>query len=126
MVAQGKVDALLYALDRDSSRCRFSLNRAMQESGSKDIATGKGDLGALLFAGMAGLPRVQDALIRTQNRADGFFRTEGRRSKSIARGAGLAELTRATPSRRPDRSILTVRKARRATGTDSTDVAHRH
>ena len=59
---------------------------------AKDIAAGEGDLGALLFAGMAGLPGVQDALSRTQNTANAFHRLEGRRTKSSALGAGLNAL----------------------------------
>ena len=92
VMGQGEVDAMLYGLDRNGYRTRFSLDRAMLERGGTEIAKGEGDLGALLFAGMAGLPGVQGALAQTKEAADAFFRIEGRRTKSTALGAGLAEL----------------------------------
>ena len=97
-VPEGEVAVLVHGLDRDGYRTRFSLDREMLEKGGRDIASARGDLGDLLFAGMAGLPGIQAALEATKAEADAFHRLGGRRTKTTGLGAGMAALKEAEPA----------------------------
>lgn len=99
-VPEGEVAALMHGLDRDGYRTRFSLDRDMLEKGGRDIASASGDLGDLLFAGMAGLTGIQAALETTREAADAFHRLGGRRTKTTGLGAGIAALSEAAPALR--------------------------
>ena len=77
-IAQAELATLLHGLERKAYRNRFSLDRAMLEAGGQQIAKGDGDLGALLFAGVSGLPGIHAAIGEAASAAEAFHKPHGR------------------------------------------------
>ncbi len=78
VVDDRRLELMLYGLDRDSYRTRFSLDDEVLRRGGDEIAQAKGDLGQLLHAGSSGLSGFAELLKRAQEEVDAFHKPRGR------------------------------------------------
>ncbi|MGR3434562.1 MAG: AAA family ATPase, partial [Shimia sp.] len=119
-----EVAALLHGLDRDAYRTRFSLDREMLDAGGRDIADGKGELGDLLFSGIAGLTGIHGALDAVRAGAEAFHKSGGRKT-ALAMGrrdiatAEEALRTRLTPEAQAELDARVAEAEARMTGTEA-------
>lgn len=84
-IAESRMTQLLYGLDRDAYRTRFSLDDAVLRDGGEEIARARGDLGRLLHAGTSGLSGLTDALDEIESGVDAFHK-KGGRATALAEG----------------------------------------
>lgn len=73
-----RLTTMLYGLDRDAYRTRFSLDEAVLRQGGDEIARAQGDLGRLLHAGTSGLSGIADTLDTIAADVAGFHKKSAR------------------------------------------------
>ncbi|HEY9039058.1 MAG TPA: AAA family ATPase [Roseovarius sp.] len=78
VVDDRRLELMLYGLDRDSYRTRFSLDDEVLRRGGEEIARARGDLGQLLHAGSSGLSGFAELLKQAEEEVDAFHKPRGR------------------------------------------------
>lgn len=76
-IAPNPLAAVTAGFDRERFEQSFSVSREQLELGGNAIVDGKGDLGALLFAGVSGLQDVPEKLATLDSRAADIWRSRG-------------------------------------------------
>ncbi len=91
-VGDGFLSKSLFGMDRDTWRTMFSLSEETLSSGAEDILAAKGDLGQLLFQGVAGLVDLDDRLRRLGGQANEFYEPRKRKTRLNAIKTAIKEL----------------------------------
>lgn len=76
-IAPNPLAAVTAGFDRERFEQSFSVSRQQLEDGGNAIVEGKGDLGAMLFAGVSGLQDVPKKLAEIDSRAANIWRGRG-------------------------------------------------
>ena len=77
-LSESTFKSILGGISREGYEHMYSLNDASLEAGGESILSSEGDLGALLFGAMSGLPDISSALSKTKEQVEKFYRTSGR------------------------------------------------
>lgn len=78
VVDERRLEVMLFGLDRDNYRTRFSLDDEVLRRGGEEIAQARGDLGQLLHAGSSGLSGFAEILKRAEEEVESFHKPRGR------------------------------------------------
>ncbi|SFG71449.1 AAA family ATPase [Jannaschia rubra] len=89
---EARVAKLVHGLDREGYAQRFSLDDERLRRGGEEIASGKGDLGAALFAGLTGIEGMDARLAQVGARVDAFHKPRGKTTALATAKRDLADL----------------------------------
>ena len=77
-LSESTLKSVLGGISREGYEHMYSLNDASLEAGGESILSSEGDLGALLFGAMSGLPDISSALTKTKEQNEKYFKASGR------------------------------------------------
>lgn len=100
VLSDTRLSALLFGLDRDAYRTRFSLDETVLREGGEEIAKSQGDLGQLLHAGASGLSGLATALDAVEQEVQGFHKKGGRSTRMARLKREIADKTKEINARR--------------------------